>query len=77
MGPKLLFILGIIVAHGALAAGLISEDPPKQRISLATCVRTPDAMPTIAPARELYAMAVTFSSLSQNGTLCLRIKRGR
>ena len=57
MSPKFLFVVGIIVAHGALAAGLVQEDPPKQRIAAATCVRTPDALPHIAPRRELLAMA--------------------
>jgi hypothetical protein len=57
MGPKLLFIVGIVVAHGALAAGWVRQEPPKQRISAATCVRTPDALPYIAPRRELFARA--------------------
>ena len=57
MRAKLLFIVGIIVAHGALAAGLVSEDPPKQRNAVATCVRAPDALPHISPQRELLAMA--------------------
>jgi hypothetical protein len=53
-----LFVVGIIVAHGALAAGWVHEEAPKQRASVATCVRTPDALPNITPQRELYAMAV-------------------
>ena len=57
MGRKLLFALGIIVAHSALAAGLVSEDPPKQRIAAATCVRAPDALPHISPRRDLLALA--------------------
>ena len=57
MVRKLLIVFGIIVAHGALAAGLVSEDPPKQRIALGTCVKTPDVLPHIAPRRELLAMA--------------------
>jgi hypothetical protein len=57
MGPKLLFVVGIIVAHGALAAGWVSQEPPKQRVSAATCVRTPNALPYIAPRRELLAHA--------------------
>ena len=57
MRAKLLFIFGIVVAHGALAAGLISEDPPKRRIAAATCVRTPEALPHISPKLELLAMA--------------------
>jgi hypothetical protein len=57
MGPKLLFILGIIAAHGALAAGWMHREPPKQRQSVATCVRAPGALPFISPQRELLAKA--------------------
>ena len=60
MGPKLLFIVGIIVAHGALAAGWIANEPPKQRVSIGTCVRSPDApsaLPHYSPPRELLARA--------------------
>jgi hypothetical protein len=58
MGPKLLFILGIIVAHGALAAGWVHHEAPMQRAIVASCIRIPGTLPNIAPARELYAMAV-------------------
>jgi hypothetical protein len=57
MGPKLLFVLGIIVAHGALAAGWLYQDAPKPRYSIATCVRTQDEMPNFTPPRELLARA--------------------
>jgi hypothetical protein len=57
MGPKLLFILGIIVAHGALAAGLARQEAPKQRVSIATCVQTPEDLPYFEPPRELLARA--------------------
>ena len=57
MGPKLLFILGIIAAHGALAAGWMREEAPKQRNLTATCVRTPSALPYFSPQRELLAKA--------------------
>jgi hypothetical protein len=57
MGPKLLFAAGIIVAHGALAAGWVSQETPKQRVSAANCVRTPDELPYFAPRRELLARA--------------------
>jgi hypothetical protein len=57
MGPKLLFILGIVVAHGAVAASLVRQEAPKQRESVATCVRAPQALPYISPKRELLAMA--------------------
>jgi hypothetical protein len=57
MGPKLLFVLGIIVAHGALAAGWVHQDAPKQRAAATTCVQAPDALPYFAAPRELLAWA--------------------
>jgi hypothetical protein len=57
MGPKLLFIFGIVVAHGAVAASLVRQEAPTQRESVATCVNTPPALPHIIPKRELLAMA--------------------
>jgi len=60
MGPKLLFVVGIVLAHGALAAGWVAHEPPKQRVAVATCVRTPNgpsALPHYSPPRELLALA--------------------
>jgi len=60
MGPKLLFVVGIILAHGALAAGWMATEPPKQRVSIGTCARTPSvpsALPHYSPPRELLARA--------------------
>jgi len=57
MGPKLLFLVGIIVAHGALAAGWVSQESPVQRTSIATCVQAPTATPHFEVPRELLAMA--------------------
>jgi len=60
MGPKLLFVVGIILAHGALAAGWMAREPPRQRVSIGTCVRTPatpNALPHYSPPRELLARA--------------------
>jgi len=58
MGAKLLFIVGIIVAHGALAAGWVHHETPMQRAIVGSCVHMPGTLPNIAPAREIYAMAV-------------------
>lgn len=59
MGPKLLFIFGIVVAHGALAAGWIANEMPGSRATLAsTCVNTPAATPDYSPRYEIYAMNV-------------------
>jgi len=60
MGPKLLFVVGIILAHGALAAGWMAREPPRQRVSIGTCVRTPatpNALPHYSAPRELLARA--------------------
>jgi hypothetical protein len=59
MGRKLLFLLGIVIAHGALAAGLASEDGSAPRSGVATvCVGAPEKPLHIAPPRELLAYAV-------------------
>jgi hypothetical protein len=59
MGPKLLFVLGIVLAHGALAAGWMAQDAPKHRAALvAACTQQPAKPLHIAPPRELLAYAV-------------------
>jgi hypothetical protein len=64
MGPKLLFVLGIIVAHGALAAGWLHQDAAKPRASIASCVQAPDTMPHFEPRKELLARAdIPFADL--------------
>jgi hypothetical protein len=61
MKHKFLFIFGIVVAHGALAAGLASQDgsAPPRTARVATCVRAPSAPLHFAPPGELLAYAVT------------------
>ena len=59
MGPKLLFVLGIILAHGALAAGWVAKEAPRHREAVVTsCARLPSQPLHIAPPRELLAYAV-------------------
>ena len=57
MGPKLLFVLGIVAAHGALAAALVQQEAPHQRVAMTNaCVHTPDtALPDLSPRAEIYA----------------------
>ena len=56
MGRKLLFILGIVLGHGALAATWVSQEAPKARPALiATCSKTPGAIPDFTPRPMLYA----------------------
>ena len=57
MSAKLLVFIGVLVAHGALAAGW-DRELPRQRVPVAaSCVRAPSEMPSFAPSREIYAMA--------------------
>lgn len=59
MGPKLLFVLGIVVAHGALAAAWVRQDAPAPaRAALGTCINAPLPMPYFQPPRELLAHVV-------------------
>ncbi len=63
MGPKLLFIFGIVLAHGALAAGWVAQEAPRHRAQLvSSCQRPPTAPLHISPRRELLAYAVTSAS---------------
>jgi len=57
MGPKLLFVLGIVAAHSALAAALVQQEAPRQRAAVSTaCVSAPDtALPDLSPRAEIYA----------------------
>jgi len=58
MGPKLLFLIGIVAAHGAVGAVLLSHDTPRATATASTCTKTPDPLPYFAPKRELLAMVV-------------------
>jgi len=49
--------VGIVVAHGVLAASWAKRDAPTHRASVATCVRTPEDTPNFEPPRELLARA--------------------
>jgi len=43
------------VAHGALAAGWVHQEAPKQRQAMTTCVQSPDEMPNFTPHKEMLA----------------------
>jgi hypothetical protein len=59
MGHKLLFVMGIVVAHGALAAGLASDRATPRAVTVTTCVKSPDEPLHISPPLELLAYAMT------------------
>lgn len=58
MSAKLLFISGILVAHGAVAAAWFREDATVQRIPVSTCVQPPTQTPHFQPKAELLAWVV-------------------
>jgi hypothetical protein len=59
MTSKLLFIFGIVLAHGAVAAGLMHDQTAADRQEVAlTCSAVPTAAPYFSPPRELLAMTV-------------------
>ena len=55
MTPKLLFIFGIVLAHGAVAASLIHDQPSRDRDVSLSCANTPSVDPYFAAPRELLA----------------------
>jgi hypothetical protein len=58
MGSKLLFVLGIVAAHSALAAAWVKQESPHQRVSSVSCIHLPDAaLPDLTPRSEIYAAA--------------------
>ena len=59
MGPKVLFVMGILLAHGALGAAWLKDASPQPRQTVAACVHTPGAMPDLSPRREILAMLVS------------------
>jgi hypothetical protein len=68
MGSKLLFILGIVAAHSALAAAWVQQETPHERAALTSrCVSAPDtALPDFTPRSEMYAAAfVRAESISE------------
>jgi len=56
MGPKLLFVIGIVAAHGALGAVWVRQEPFKVRAAVTSCVNTSAPLPYFEPPRELLAM---------------------
>jgi hypothetical protein len=58
MGPKLLFVLGIVVTHGALGAAWVRGSAPEAR-PISTCANAPAPQPHFEPQAELLAMRVS------------------
>ncbi len=61
MGTKLLFVLGIVLAHGALGAVWVRQEPPQARSGTASCVNTSAPLPYFEAPDELLAMRIDTS----------------
>jgi len=59
MGPKLLFLCGIVVAHGALGAAWLSHPSSVHPQPVTTCMQTPAPLPNFEPRAELLAWVAT------------------
>lgn len=55
MGPKLLFVLGIVAAHGALGAVWVQQEPVKPRVNQTACVNTAAPLPYFEQPLEILA----------------------
>ena len=62
MGPKLLFVLGIVAGPRGFGCGLGEQEAPRFRVSGATCVNVPGPLPYFQPPREILAMLVPIAS---------------
>jgi hypothetical protein len=56
MRTKLLFVLGIVLTHGALGAVWIHDEAPRMRPLAASCVNSSAPLPYFEPKREMLAM---------------------
>ena len=56
MRTKLLFILGIVLTHGAVGAVWIHYETPHTRPVASGCVNNPAPLPYVEPQREILAM---------------------
>jgi hypothetical protein len=68
MNSKVLIILGIVVAHGALAAGWVQQEAPQPRSTkIAACSPSPDVLlPDFTPRAMLLAALVTPEPLGES-----------
>lgn len=65
MGPKLLFVMGIVLAHGVVGAVWMKQDAPQARTPISSCVNSPLPMPYFQPQRELLAHVVSIQAEEQ------------
>ncbi len=68
MRAKLLFVMGIILTHGALGAVWIRDESPKLQPAATSCVNAPMPLPYFEPPREVLAMYLVPARTRENPT---------
>ena len=58
MGPKLLFVVGIVVTHAAVGAALMTREPLAP-VAVSSCVYAPDPPAPFPVQAEMLAMRVS------------------
>lgn len=58
MGPKLLFLIGIVAAHGAVGAAWLGKTSAPAPVAASGCERPPEPIRHFEPQAELLAMWV-------------------
>src|SRR5438552_985159 len=58
MRPNLFCLIGIVAAHGAVGAALLSHDTPRTTETASTYTKTRDPLPYYAPKRDFCAIVV-------------------
>jgi len=58
MGPKLLFVVGIVVTHAAVGAALMTNEPLPP-VVVSSCVYAPEPPAPFQAQAELLAMRVS------------------
>jgi hypothetical protein len=62
MNSKILIVLGIIGAHGAVAAGWVQQETPQPRAAASTasagCSQNPNVLPDFTPRPMLLAALI-------------------
>ncbi len=68
MNSKVLIIMGIVVAHGALAAGWVQQEAPQHRTPkvVAACSPSPDVLPDFTPRAMRLAALVSPEPLGES-----------
>jgi hypothetical protein len=63
MGPKLLFLIGIVVTHAAVGAAFVNRAQNPPHAVVPTCTQPPTLLPHYEPQAELLVLHETVVTL--------------